>query len=292
MRLEQMRHAFESIIHFTHSLSTDFTPPEGSSAHYHLIMCGDFNTTPSTPLYKLLTMPDAINLFASGSLSISQFLPRQSMFNPAERSGTDKKMSTSQLGNLEKFCAKIGKEVNEVTTPEFFESFTSQRRIETINSIKRFRSFPSLNSAYGRYRNVNPEADVSCEDFEGFKDWKGEPVFTSFEGNFKGTFDYIFTIGPKRSPPLLSLSPSSSQTSTSTSSSSSSSSSPPLPGLLDGEIMEDEIFQLFRSSSFLTPVSLLRIPSVAQLSVQVALPNEMNGSDHIPIACNFALVYS
>nr|CAG4714449.1 unnamed protein product [Naegleria fowleri] len=166
---------------------------------FAIISCGDFNATPTSFPYKLMTLPGRV-LNERLETEIHGDLTQHGMdFSKLTEENIDKYFS-----NVE-FCEEKVKEdyksiiQNKNESGEYSEeeledylSVERDKRKESIRELVSYFSkhFPSFISLYSFYGILNPEDHAKMKVHDKWN--HGEVYYTMFTPEFKSTLDYIF----------------------------------------------------------------------------------------------------
>lgn len=137
------------------------------------LVCGDWNTVPSSTLYRCLTHSDDFTIPETRKAALEELEPHITAY-----------------GNLG---------VDE-PTPEDVSAYPPNP-LPADKLLAELESLPvTLESAYGNYMDVDPNhtRDPRWEEGQG---WKGEPVYSTYIAFYSGVLDYIFVAKDKDENP-------------------------------------------------------------------------------------------
>ncbi|KAG2379555.1 hypothetical protein C9374_006672 [Naegleria lovaniensis] len=183
---------------------------------FAIISCGDFNATPASFPYKLMTLPGRV-LNENLETEIQGDLIHHGMdFSKLSREHVDRYFRNVEdcEEKVKDYYKSIIQNQNEngQYSEEQLEDYLSVERNKRSESIRELvsyfaQNFPSFISLYSFYGALNPE---DHERMKVHDKWNhGEVYYTIFTPDFKSTLDYIFlwkTVKPRfRLTKLLSI---------------------------------------------------------------------------------------
>ena len=159
---------------------------------YAILSCGDFNTTPASFPYKLLTLPGRV-LTEDFSTNIRGDLVHHNMdFGNMSRENVDRyfrNVNFCEQRIIEEFKSTCGN--MELKVDDYLE-MEKDKRAKSITALVSFfvKNYPSFISMYSFFGNLNPEDHSTMKIHDKWE--HGEVYYTMYTPEFKSTLDYIF----------------------------------------------------------------------------------------------------
>lgn len=250
--------------------------------NYCVISCGDWNTTPEDYAYNYLTH---------------------------KRS----KLNADQMIRQFRIPIPIFKKLD--IDIENTDEYTNQRLQQLVDTLNNSIDLPVMQSSYAHYTDIIPD-DIIQHTFNTINnnDWclhVGEPPFTNYVQNWKGTLDYIMTIRNNNNHDVTNNINNSNKQLTESISTHNNNNDAELCTNTDTDTESKakikphacctnlsacthNVFLPHHSmstTSMLQCKSILELPSESSITVQTALPNEQFSSDHLCISAKYTLSY-